>query len=127
MTLKNLKDGDRVWLPKWLADYAKFHALNDSDKNIEVTEERVLAYLRSLRDTNVPAWRRLQAANAIDLYQNIVLRSASVDFVPIRKKLREIAAREKLLGDMIPTTGQQNLVPGEGNEGRCFCSFTEGD
>jgi integron integrase len=115
VALKSLKDGEREWLPKWLFGYAKFHGVDRPDMPLELDEARVIAYLRSLRDRNVQAWRRLQAARAIELYQEVVLRTATVNFVPIRAKLTELAAKEKRSPSL--AAGESNLVAGEGNEG----------
>jgi integron integrase len=116
VALKSLNEWDRKWLPKWLAGYAKFHGFHGADTPIAVDEARVIGFLRSLRDRNVEAWRRLQAAQAIALYQSVVLREASVDFEPIRKKLMELASCEKRGGS--PGAAGSELVQGEGNAGQ---------
>jgi hypothetical protein len=41
----------------------------------------VIGFLRNLRDNQVQAWRRLQAARAIEIYQTTVLRTSVVDFL----------------------------------------------
>jgi hypothetical protein len=63
-----------------------------------VEVDLVIGVLRHLRDNHVEAWRRLQAARAIEVYQATVLRNCVVEFRPIRDRLREIAAREERAG-----------------------------
>ncbi len=116
VALKTLKDGEREWLRKWLSGYAKFHGVEGEDVQLEMDEARVIAYLRSLRDRKVEAWRRLQAARAMELYQEVILRTSSVDFLPIRKKLMELAAAEKAKSGV--GEGASDLVAGEGNAGK---------
>lgn len=76
----------------------------------------VIAYLRSLRDNGIPAWRRLQAARALESYQAVGLGTEGVDFDPITSKLHEISRREK--SGPISSADDENLVAGEGNVGR---------
>ncbi|TWU36721.1 site-specific tyrosine recombinase XerC [Novipirellula aureliae] len=73
--------------------------------------------MRSLRDSKIPAWRRLQAARAIEIYQATVRQSNEVDFRPIRETLQAIARREKSAG-AAELDYQPNLVAGEGNPGQ---------
>ena len=116
VALKKLKDGDRQWLPKWLSAYAKFHGVKSEDVQLDMDEARAIAFLRSLRDRKVEAWRRLQAMRAMELYQQVILRTPNVDFLPIRKKLMELAAAEKANPGI--ATRPSDLVPGEGNAGK---------
>ena len=76
----------------------------------------MISFLRSLRDRNVEAWRRLQAMRAMELYQQVILRTPNVDFLPIRKKLMELAAAEKANPGI--GAGTSDVVPGEGNAGK---------
>ncbi|WP_323379688.1 integron integrase [Stieleria sedimenti] len=76
----------------------------------------MLEFLRSLLASKIPAWRRLQATRAIEAYQGTVLRTAVVDFRPIRDKLTEISRRyQGAVGD--DKEYDATLVAGEGNEG----------
>ncbi|MCO8123982.1 hypothetical protein NHH03_19715 [Stieleria sp. TO1_6] len=43
--------------------------------NYTVKRELVIEFLQSLRDRKMEAWRRLQAARAIETYQGSVLRA----------------------------------------------------
>jgi hypothetical protein len=113
---------DHKWFPKWLAGYAQFHRFHDSSVSIETS--LVLSFLRSLRDSRIPAWRRLQATRALETYQELVLRKHVVDFHPIRIKLHELSRRESLQAGLCPDDaeprsqpGSDDFVPGEGNAG----------
>ena len=110
----NLTESEQVWFPKWVDGYAQ-HCRADPSQRLPVDQERVIGFLRSLRDNHVPAWRRLQAARALDAYQGTVLRSELVNFQPIKLKLSEIARREKSTGSV--GADDATLVAGEGNAG----------
>ena len=86
---------ERKWFPKWLAGYTQHHRFNDDQSPIE--KSLVISFLRSLRDSRLPAWRRLQAARALEAYQQLGLRQPLVDFYPIRTKLYELSRRESLI------------------------------
>ena len=118
LALLNLRPNEIQWFPKWLGAYAGDHQVKRQiapGDDIPVEWDLVIGFLRNLRDNQVQAWRRLQAARAIEIYQTTVLRTSVVDFRPIRDKLTEIASREKRADG-----GQQydpHLVDGEGNPG----------
>ncbi|TVP96751.1 MAG: integron integrase [Planctomycetaceae bacterium] len=99
-------------MPAWVAEYASQQP--GGGERLEVNDERVLCFLRSLRDRGVPAWQRLQAARAVEWYQGIVLRQASVDFSPYIVKLGELAAIDRRVG----AVGSDEGIPGEGLPGR---------
>ena len=114
-----LTKNERKWFPKWLSGYIQHNRL--SENQIPINESIVLSFLRSLRDTNIPAWRRLQAAKALAAYQRLVLRQQLVDFHPILSKLHQLSRCESLAGNTLPQNtadpNESNLVPGEGNAG----------
>ena len=106
LAVMNLHKNDLVWFPKWVEGYANHHLVRQrmaenrqisGDDRLPVEINLVISFLQALRDNGVPAWRRLQAARSIDVYQTSVLRTTVVDFQPIRKRLQEIAEREKRL------------------------------
>lgn len=105
---------ERTWFPRWVVGYAE-HCHADPAQRIPIGEDQVIGFLRSLRDNRVPAWRRLQAARAIEAYQRTVLGSDVVDFHPIKLKLGEFARREKF--GAAGADGSAKLVAGEGNAG----------
>jgi integron integrase len=115
---------DRTWFPKWMAGYVDHHRLPETEL-IKVELELVLSFLRSLRDSNLPAWRRLQATRAIETYQGLVAREDTALFHPIKLKLEELSRREALQGDPTGRGGrlsrydhESRLVAGEGNAGK---------
>lgn len=121
VALKELAKGDREWFPKWFGGYVRYVSTqlqvsesNWADAVVPVTTDYLIGFLRSLRDTKTEAWRRLQAARAIELYHTMVSRSPNVEFKPVLDKLRELASRERRGG----SAEASDLVPGEGNEGK---------
>jgi integron integrase len=88
-----------------------------SEDELTITVESVIEYLRSLRDHRVPAWRRLQAARALEHYQRLMNPTATCNFGPIKSKLQEIARREEHLGGENDGCLESNIVAGEGNRG----------
>ena len=93
-----LRSNDKQWFPKWLKRYESFVAsrLKDvSSKQIPVSHQWVLAFLRTIRDAGTPARQRLQALNAIDCYQTHVLEGQPVNLSSFRIKLAELAEVEK--------------------------------
>ena len=109
---------DLVYMPKWIEEYARGLGKSASE-TLPVSEELLLVFLRGLRDRHVEAWRRLQACRAIEWYQSLVLKTSDFDFGPFKRKLGEIAERERLVGG--EDGGEANpegvSVPGEGNPG----------
>ena len=111
----SLGKAERTWFPKWLDGYRR-HCRAEPDQDLAVTESLVIGFLRSLRDNRIPAWRRLQAARAIELYQEIIETTDRLDFAPIKRTLHEIARSESQ--NVSPSDPQsQSSVPGEWNPG----------
>ncbi len=118
LAVMNVTPSEQEWFPKWLGSYAAVDQVKSrivQNGLIPVTRELLITFLQILRDKQIPAWRRQQAARSIEIYQATVLRTNEVDFRPIRDKLREIAAWEERGGaaDKVDS----NLVAGEGNAG----------
>ncbi len=65
-----VRENDKKWMPKWLAEYASF-SRQDSSQKLMLRESDVLDFLQTLRDRGVPAWQRLQAARTLDWYPGI--------------------------------------------------------
>ncbi|MCC9600083.1 integron integrase [Stieleria sp. JC731] len=118
----NLNDSDAKWFPKWFAAYYSFppvsraRSKNPGSRNAPVTEELVIEFLKDLKNHRQPAWRRLQAARALEFYQGIILRCNEVDFRPIRETLHVWVNREKCIPDGCGEYSP-DLVAGEGNAG----------
>ena len=119
LAVMNLSENERNWFPKWVDGYAGFHSVRQiweqGAGELPLDQDLVISYLRSLRDAGVAAWRRLQAARSLEVYQATVLRHAIVDFRPIRTKLQEIARTEERAGGVTATDAR--IVDGEGNAG----------
>lgn len=88
-----MSEQDRNWLPRWLASYASLHRCEAVDA-IPLDRDKVVVFLRDLRDRGKAAWQRLQAVRAFEFYRDHVLKTEGPDFCDIRQKLAEIAARE---------------------------------
>jgi integron integrase len=118
VSLAPLRAADREWFPKWIDGYQR-HCGADAATELPLCRESVIEFLRSLRDNRVAAWRRLQAARAIEMYQEMIVRSEQVNFREIKLKLHEVAEKERNLeAGVSGGNGERNLVPGEGNPGK---------
>lgn len=82
------------WFPVWVGRYAS-HLSKSPTARLAVDRETVIGFLRSLRDTGVPAWQRLQAVQSIECYRDVVHCVASPPLNDIAQTLREIAERER--------------------------------
>ncbi len=51
--------------------------------------------------SGAPAWKRLQAARALEWYQSLVLAQSLVDFAPFKLKPAELANVEKRAGESL--------------------------
>lgn len=107
---------EQKWFPKWLDGYRQ-HCQGTVDQDLPVTEELVIEFLRSLRDRRVEAWRRLQAARAIELYQELIPTENKLDFSNIKRTLHEFARKESS-NTPPPSQRDQQLVQGEWNSGK---------
>ncbi|HUG71063.1 MAG TPA: phage integrase N-terminal SAM-like domain-containing protein [Pirellulaceae bacterium] len=87
---------DRVWFPRWIRRYASM--VEAAQGNLPVTEADVIRFLRTLRDNGTPAWQRLQAVRAVDLYRNLVLKTKQPELHEIRQTLGRLADRERATG-----------------------------
>jgi integron integrase len=92
---QNLSKADREWFPKILTKFATFNR-QGAQQVLDCSTENVIRFLRSMLAARKPAWQRLQAARAIELYQRLVLKLPTVDFQPIIEKLEAIS-RDELL------------------------------
>ncbi len=119
MAIKQLRPQDKDWFPKWLKAYAQHHRFetNDEELTFELSSELLINFLQALRDRGTAAWQRLQAAQAVEAYQSMIVRKDIINFAPICNKLSEIAALERKVGGAVDTM-ESNLVAGEGNEGK---------
>ena len=69
LTLANgrYSTAERTWFPKWWLRFREFlihHQLLPAD----VDQSVVIRFLQEIKSTGTPAWKRLQAVQAIDAY-----------------------------------------------------------
>ena len=75
LKLAKIHEDDRVWFGRWLRRYAVF--LRQSEcATLLVSQNSVKQFCRTLLARAVPAWQRLQAVRAIELYRHQVLQTA---------------------------------------------------
>jgi integron integrase len=102
---------DKEWFPRWIRRYAE--AVGSQHGNLPVTEAGVVRFLRRLRDNGTPAWQRLQAARAVEAYQQVVLGTREPSLHAIRLTLSRLADREKATkGGGVPDTRDERQVIG---------------
>jgi hypothetical protein len=89
-----ISDSGRQWFPIWVERYAAFMK-TPPRKNLSVDRDRVIEFLRSLRDAGVPAEQRLKAVAAIECYRDVVLCTVDPGLSDISQKLAEIAEKER--------------------------------
>lgn len=87
------RSNDKIWFPRWIEKYAAFHAQR-SDRNLTVDRQRVVDFLISLKSSGAEAWRRLQAARALEFYCQAVLRTES-PLIDVVTKLTELAVADR--------------------------------
>ena len=84
---------DLVWFPRWLRRYESLVEMTPT--GLPVTEAEVIRFLRTLRDNGTPAWQRLQALRAVEMYRNLVLKTDQPALHEIRRTLARLADRER--------------------------------
>ena len=82
------------WFPTWVERYARFSKQSRSSPLV-VDHELLIEFLRSLRESGVPAWQRLQTARAVECYRDVVLSAATPNLSDVILELTEIAERER--------------------------------
>ena len=94
LKLTSLHEDDRVWFGRWLRRYAVF-LRQPENVALQVSQNSVKQFCRTLLVREVPAWQRLQAVRAIEFYRNQVLETAEPDLLEIRQILGRIAEGER--------------------------------
>ncbi len=84
----------KEYFPIWAGRYATF-SKKPPPMRLVVERELVIEFLRSLRDTGVPAWQRLQAVRGLECYRDVVLCVATPSLRDVVQKLTEISERER--------------------------------
>jgi hypothetical protein len=83
----SLGENDRKWFPKWLARYAQDKTL--ANGLLPVTQALVIDFSKSLLNSGVPAWQRLQGGRAVEAYRELVLQSTE----PCLKEMKTVLGR----------------------------------
>jgi len=84
---QKMPKNDAQWFPRWLFRYASSQQ-KSRVQPLVVTLPVVIRFLRSLRDNGVPAWQRLQATKAIELYRSKILGTEEPLLVEIVRTLQ---------------------------------------
>lgn len=87
------RSNDKVWFPRWVEKYAAFHGQRP-DRKLVVDRQRVVDFLVSLKSSGAAAWRRLQAARALEFYTQAVLKNDS-PLIDVVAKLAELAQADR--------------------------------
>ena len=103
----------------WLEKYGQFleHA---GYSELIVERDVVISFLRSLLQSDVPAWQRLQAARAIRCFESRILKSPTSMLDGIESRLAEAvkaeAARSGSGGRPADFSARAAMMPGRINE-----------
>ncbi len=89
----SLGENDRKWFPKWLARYAQDKTL--ANGLLPVTQALVIDFSKSLLNSGVPAWQRLQGVRAVEAYRELVLQSTEPCLKEMKTILGRLAAAER--------------------------------
>ena len=92
------------WARIWFNKFSAFHNVQPDRADCwEFSEEEVIAFLRSKRDSNTPAWKRLKILQGLMDYRSLV-QSRNIDYLfPIRTKMSEIILIERARESGSPT------------------------
>ena len=85
------------WFPRWILRFAS-HLKVSRDQPLTLTRENVLGFLRDLLHNKTPAWQRLQAVQALQLYQKEILQQQEPSLEEFRTTLHRLAAQESAAG-----------------------------
>lgn len=89
---------DLKWAKIWFKKFAAFHNRHPH-REWNFSPDEVIAFLRSKRDTGVPAWKRMKVIRGLLVYRRFVLEKPIDDFLPIKQKMEEIIRIERARGD----------------------------
>ena len=92
--------------PMWLEKYGQFleHA---GYSELIVERDVVISFLRSLLQSGVPAWQRLQAARAIRWFESRILKSPTSKLDGIESRLAESMKKKQSTSQaVVPRTSR---------------------
>ncbi len=87
---------DQEWFPRWIRRYAS--SVEVVGDRLPISEEQVIQFSRSLLQSRIPAWQRLQAVRAIEAYRDLVLQTKVPPLDEIRQTLSRLADQERAGG-----------------------------
>jgi integron integrase len=102
---------DAEWFPRWVARYASGKTIDKG--RIPLTLDLVVAFSKSLLESGIPAWQRLQGVRAVECYRDLVLQAAEPDLSDMKRILGRLAASEQQV-----TSGGSAEIPNEQLIGR---------
>ncbi|WP_442511358.1 integron integrase [Novipirellula sp. SH528] len=85
------------WAKIWFKQFSTFLGRDgwDSPRRTEFTAEQLIEFLKSKRDANFPAWKRMKIIRGLMVYRRLVLHKPDDDLEPVRKKMVQIIAFER--------------------------------
>ncbi|SMP72729.1 integron integrase [Neorhodopirellula lusitana] len=86
------------WAWIWFKQLSAFHRCA-LDREREFSADEVIAYLRSKRDANVPAWKRMKVIKGLIVFRQQVQKREVDDLLPLQEKMREIIHIERAKSD----------------------------
>jgi len=104
-----LSKTNREWFPKWILRFSTYQN-KSRDAELEISSDLVIQFLREVRDNEVPAWKRLQAARAIQCYRTEVLKRSEPSLDEICAKLHQLAAIEDVSKGMQSDSKHEKTV-----------------
>lgn len=106
-----VRKNDKEWFPRWVRRYAS--TVETAQGKLSVTKAEVIRFLQTLRDNGTPAWQRLQAVRAVEMYRKLVCETEQPALHDIRRELGRLADRERAAGNgsgRIGTADERQLV-----------------
>ena len=91
-------DQDLKWAKIWFKQFLAFHR-RSGQVHWDFSSDDVIAFLRTKRDAEVPAWKRKKILEGLLVYRRLVQERPIDPFIPIRKKMDEIVQVERTRGE----------------------------
>jgi hypothetical protein len=97
---------ERTWFPNWWLRFRE-HLIHHQLLLTEVDQAVVIRFLQQIKSTGTPAWKRLQAVQAIDAYFREVQQRPISELDSVIAVLTRVASQERLLGDDRPLSANE--------------------
>lgn len=97
---------ERTWFPGWWLRFREF-LMDQHLLPADVDQSIVIRFLQQIKSAGTSAWKRLQAAQAIDVYFREVLKRPVADLDFVIASLTRVASQERLLGDDRPASANE--------------------